>query len=209
MPQPVRQLLPGVVHWESRHPRIGMDVSSYLLTESAVAIDPLVPPDGIEWFDEHVAPREVLLSNRHHLRDAKLIAERFGAGIHASRPGMHEFTPEDRVTPFDFGDVLPGGIVAHEIGVICPDETAFEIPDVRALSVADGVVNYDGLKFVPDSLLGDDPEAVRAGLLAAYGRLVETVDFDHLLVAHGEPVVLEGRRQLQDFVASGGVSAAF
>ena len=203
MPQPVRQILPGVVHWTSEHPHIGMDVSCYLLTESGVALDPLVPPDGLDWFEENgVTPREVLLSNRHHLRHARQFAERFGCGIHASRPGMHEFSPEDGVVPFEFGTTLAGGVVAHEVGVLCPDETAFEIPDVRALAVADGVISYDGLRFVPDNLIGDDPEAIKRGLRERYAALAETVEFEHLLCAHGEPVIGNGRQALRDFAAN-------
>jgi hypothetical protein len=202
MPEPIRQLLPGVVHWKSTHPRIGIDVSSYLLTETGVAFDPLVPTDGLEWFeDKGVAPREVLLSNRHHLRDSRAFAERFGCAIHASRPGIYEFSPADGVVAFDFGETLAGGVVAHEVGVLCPDETAFEVPDVRALVVADGVMSHDGLRFVSDEHLGHDPEAIKRGLAARYLQLVDEVDFDHLLVAHGEPVVGNGRTALRDFVA--------
>jgi hypothetical protein len=202
MPEPIRQLSPGVVHWKTTHPNLGMDVSSYLLTESGVAFDPLAPQDGLDWFEEKgVVPREVLLSNRHHLRDSRSFAERFGCAIHASRPGMHEFSPADGVVPFEFGDTLAGGVVAHEVGVLCPDETAFEVPDVRALVVADGVINYDGLRFVPDHLIGDEPEAIKRGLAARYLQLVEEVDFDHLLVAHGEPVIGNGRTALRDFAA--------
>ena len=116
---------------------------------------------------------------------------------------MHEFAPEDGVVPFDFGATLAGGVVAHEVGILCPDETAFEIPDVRALAVADGVVNYGGLRFVPDHLIGDDPEAVKRGLRARYADLAERIDFDHLLCAHGEPVVGTGRQALRDFAAAG------
>ena len=200
MPQSASQILPGVVHWKSLRTTIGLDVSCYLLTESGVLLDPLVPPDGLDWFAEHdVAPREVLLSNRHHLRDARAFAERFGCGIHASRPGMHEFSAADGVVPFDFGDTLAGGVVAHEVGVLCPDETAFEIPGVRALAVADGVVSYDGLRFVPDHLIGDDPEAVKAGLRERYARLADELEFEHLLCAHGDPILTTGRKALQDF----------
>jgi hypothetical protein len=203
MSQPARQLLPGVVHWVVRHPNIGVDVSSYLLTDAGVALDPLTPPDGLEWFAEHgVEPREILLTNRHHLRHAAALRDRYGCAIHASRPGLHEFAPEDGVEPFDFGQVLAGGIVAHEVGVICPDETALEIPGVRALAVADGVVNYGGLGFVPDEYIGDDPAAIKRGLAERYARLADEVDFDHLLLAHGEPVLQTGRRDLRDWAAS-------
>jgi hypothetical protein len=202
MPEPIRQLLPGVVHWKATHPKIGEEVSSYLLTETGVAFDPLAPQEGLEWFAEkEVEPREVLLSNRHHLRDARTFAERYGCAIRASRPGMHEFSPADGVAAFEFGDTLAGGVVAHEVGVLCPDETAFEVPDVRALVVADGVMSYDGLRFVSDRHLGDDPDAVKRGLAARYLQLVEEVDFDHLLVAHGEPVIGNGRTALRDWAA--------
>src|SRR3712207_3740794 len=110
MSQPIRQLLPGVVHWTAPHPKHGLEVSSYLLTETGVVLDPVMPPDGLGWFDEHgVRPREVLLSNRHHLRAAPAFAERFGCGIHASRPGLHEFAAADGVRPFEFGQTLAGG----------------------------------------------------------------------------------------------------
>jgi hypothetical protein len=203
MPQPIQQILPGVVHWRSTHPKLGMDVSSYLLTESGVAIDPITPPDGLEWFgDNGVEPREVLLSCRHHLRSAKDFAARYGCAIHASRPGMHEFSAADGVAPFDFGDTLAGGVIAHAVDAISPDETAFEIPDAKALVVADGVINAGGtLSFVPDFLLGDDPETVKRALIAAFARLLEDVDFDHLLCAHGDPVIGDGRVQLREFVA--------
>jgi glyoxylase-like metal-dependent hydrolase (beta-lactamase superfamily II) len=202
MPTTIQQIAPGIVHWTNPHPSHGTEVSSYLLTEHGVLFDPIMPPDGLEWFAEHgVEPREILLSCRLHRRDTGEFVARYGCGVHAARPGMHQFAPEEGVRPFDFGDVLPGGVEARLIDAISPDETAFVIPELRAVVVADGVVNWDGLTFVPDQLMGDDPEAVKRGLVAAYARLVEEVDFDHLLCAHGDPVVGTGRARLRDFVA--------
>jgi hypothetical protein len=108
------------------------------------------------------------------------------------------------VRGFRPGERLPGGIESHEIGVLCPDETAFRIPGAApALAVADGVVR-DGegpLAFVPDPLLGDDPEAVKRGLRAAYRRLL-ALDFEHLLPAHGHPWIGGARQALAEFVGS-------
>jgi hypothetical protein len=50
--------------------------------------------------------------------------------------------------------------------------------------------------------MGDDPEAVRAGLTAALARLLEGEDFDALLFAHGEPVAEGGRARLEAFVGA-------
>ncbi len=120
---------------------------------------------------------------------------------------MHEFSDEQRVQPFEFGDELPGGVIAHEVGAICPDETALELPAARAVAFADGLVRYsasDGsLGFVPDDLMGDDPQAVKSGLLESFARLL-TLDFDHVLLAHGLPVVGDGKQQLRRFVESAG-----
>jgi hypothetical protein len=199
MPQPIRELAPGVVHWIAPHPKHGLDVSSYLLTESRVLLDPVMPEEGVEWFEEKdLRPYAILLTNRHHWRNSGDFVERFGCTVHASRPGLHEFGPDQPVEPFDFGDTLHGGVVAHEVGVICPDETAYEIPEAKALAVADGVVNYDRLRFVDDKYL-DEPEHTKRGLYDAYERLADEIDFEHLLLAHGEPIVLNGRAELREW----------
>ncbi len=101
-----------------------------------------------------------------------------------------------------FGDTLAGGVQARMINTISPDETAFVAEDLRAIVIADGVVDFgQGLQFVPDNLLGDNPAAVKQGLISAFARLIEEVDFDHLLLAHGDPRVGTGRTDLRDFVA--------
>ena len=79
-------------------------------------------------------------------------------------------------------------MTVHEVDAISPDESALHIPEVSALAVADGVVGYDGLRFVSDGLM-DDPEETKAGLRAAYARLSDELYFENLLVAHGDPVV--------------------
>ena len=201
MPEPIRELAPGILHWKQKHPKIGIEVSSYCLTESKVLLDPVMPEEGVEWFAEkRLEPVAIVLTNRHHWRHSGELARRYGCGVHASRPGLHEFGDDQPVQPFDFGDVLPGGIVAHEVGVICPDETALEIPEVNALAVADGVVDYDRLGFVPDEYL-DEPEHTKRGLYDRYERLADRVDFEHLLVAHGDPIVLNGRAELREWAA--------
>lgn len=210
----MQEILPGVYHWTARHPKIHVEVSSYWLDEHGVLIDPLVPPDvGIDWFAaRQVKPSAILLSNRHHYRQSGELAQAFGCEVYCNRAGLHEFTHGETVTGFDVGEELPGGVVACEMGAICPDDTALHIADKRAIAIADGVVRggqhgADGLLgFVPDSLM-DDPPATKRGLLVACARLLDRLDFDHLLLAHGGPVVGDGRAQLQDLVHSGGRTA--
>jgi hypothetical protein len=203
----MREISPGVFHWTAFHDGIGSEVSSYFLSEPAVVLDPLLPSDSpdelIESLDEHGPPQAILLTNRHHYRHCAQLVERFGVPVLASRPGMHEFDDEPRVGPFDFGTEPIPGVIAHEVAAICPDETAFEFPAARALSVADGVVRSQSpeapLGFVPDFLLGDDPEGVKQGLTESYRHLLD-LDFEHLLLAHGAPIVGDGKERLREFV---------
>ena len=205
----VREIAPDLFYWRAFHEGIGKDVCSYFLSDSGVLIDPLLPSNGfdgsdsMDWLGQHGPPTAILLSNRHHYRHSGRVVDAFSIPVYASEAGMHEFSPDQNVVAFRFGDQLPGGVIAHEVGVICPDETALEIRGARALALADGVVRFDEMNsplgFVPDYLLGDDPEAVKAGLRRVYERMLE-LDFEHLLLAHGEPAVGDGKQQLEAFL---------
>jgi hypothetical protein len=195
------EVLHGVWHWTATHPNTGSEVSSYWIRPSRVAIDALLPEEGIEAFDED-PPERILLSNRHHLRHAERFADRFGCAIECSRPGLHEFEDGPPVEGFDFGDEIAPGIVALEVGAICPDESALWIRDARALSIADGIRHYGGeMGFFADWLLGDDPEGVKAGLRRSYAGLLD-LDFDNLLFAHGDPMIGGGKEALRRFAAA-------
>ncbi|MGZ5374934.1 MAG: hypothetical protein ACXWEF_00635 [Solirubrobacterales bacterium] len=195
----MEEVLPGVLRWTAKHPKIGIEVSSHWVPDAGTVIDPLLPPEeGVDAFAER-PPDRVLLSNRHHLRDAERFAERFGASIHCSKPGLHEFEGGPEVIGFDFGDAVAPGIEALEVGAICPDETALLLRDAKVLLIADGIMRYgDELSFVPDNLLGDDPEGVKRGLREAYSRLLDR-DFDSLLFAHGDPLIGGGKQALREF----------
>ena len=195
----MREIAPGVWHWTARHPKIGIDVSSYFLPDHGVLLDPLLPAAGPDRLAELGQPREILLTNRHHWRHSSELIERFGCTARAPRAGMHEFVPGQPVTPYDPGESLAdGAVTAHEVGAICPDESALHFPGASALAVADGVIHHGRLAFVPDAYM-DDPEQTKAALRAAYRRLAEELEFDLLLTAHGEPVVGGAREALRAF----------
>jgi hypothetical protein len=197
----MEELVPGLWHWRVYRESIRHDVSSYYLERERVILDPMIPREGLEWLEEHGPPEHVLLTNRHHDRDAWRLRDAFGCTVRCIRNGLHELEGRGPIEPFDFGDELPGGAVVYEVDAICPDETALYLPALRALAVADGVVRWpgvDGLSFVPDFLM-DDPEQTKAGLRDAYRGLLE-LDFDLLLLAHGDPVVTGAKDELRAFV---------
>jgi hypothetical protein len=197
----VQEIAEGLWHWVARHERIHSDVSTYYLARERVLIDPMLPPQGLEWLTAHGPPEHVLMTNRHHDRDAWKLRDAFACTVHCIRNGLHEVEARGPVQAFDFGDQLPGGVTVCEVDAICPDETALHIPAHRALACADGVVRWrgsEGLAFVPDSLM-DDPEQVKTGLRRAYRGLLG-LDFELLLLAHGAPVVRDAKAQLRGFL---------
>ncbi|MDX6642542.1 MAG: hypothetical protein QOD76_504 [Solirubrobacteraceae bacterium] len=198
----MREILPGLFHFSAIHERIKLPVSSYYAPALSLVIDPMLPAEGIDWFREHGPPANILLTNRHHYRHSGDFVDAFGCTVGCHRAGLHEFSADQPVEPFDFGDEPVPGVVALEVDSICPEETALELRPKRAIALADGLVRWpddDGpLSFVPDELIGDHPDAVRRGLLEAFTRLLE-LDFDHLLLAHGGPVE-DGKAALRKFV---------
>ena len=153
----MKEVLPGIWHWTAPNASIGgKDVSSYYLAEERVVLDPMTPPERPDWFQ----PEHAILTCRHHSRAAwdlglvPLVVEQ----------GAHELEGRGAFGTYAWGDELPGGIVACEVGALSPDETALYLPRHRALAIGDGVVRWpgvEGLTFVPDFLM-DDPEKTRA-----------------------------------------------
>ena len=198
----MQEIASGIWHWTAPHPKIGADVSSYFLPDLELLLDPLTPPEVIERLEEIGPPRYILLTNRHHYRSCPELVERFGCTVRLPRVGLYEFDDNDPVLPYDFGqELLDGAVHAHEVGGISADESALFIPSAKALAVADGVISYDGLQFVPDEHF-DDPENDQRALKEAYSRLASELDFDVLLPAHGEPIASGAREQLREFAAS-------
>ena len=186
----MNEIQPGLLHWTAFHQRIGQDVHSYFHVPSGTLLDPMEPLGGLEALPR---PERIVLTNRHHYRHS----DRFDCPVFCHEAGLHEFS--GGVEGFAWGDELAPGVVAHEVGVLCPEETAIQVGN--ALAFADAVIRgrFGELGFVPDELLGDDPLAIRRGLRDRFHALAEEVEFDALLLAHGEPVKTGGRSALRTF----------
>ena len=197
----IEEILPGLHHWVEVHPNTGGDAHSHFVAGSGTVIDPLEPAEGIEWFDGR-GVRRVVLSTRHHLRHAERFAQRFNCPILCQEDGLHEFADGPDVSGFAFGERLADDVVALEMDAISPDDTALEVAVGRgALLFADAIVNRDGLAFVSDPLIGDDPEGVKRAIRERAAALADR-DFDTLLFAHGPPVIGEGADSLRGFAGT-------
>ena len=175
-----------------------MLVGCHFVAASGTVLDPMLPDEGIEWFEDH-EPQRVVLSTRHHLRDSEQIADRFGCPILAHEEGLHEFANGPEVQGFAFRDRLADDVTALTMDAISPDDSALRIDVAEgAVMFADSVINHDGIGFVPDRLIGEDPEGVKRRIRERIANLLDE-DFDHLLFAHGEPVVGGGKEALRAF----------
>jgi hypothetical protein len=200
----VDEILPGLFQWSAFHEGIGHVVRSSFVLESGTLIDPMEPESGIEVIAAVGTPRQIVLTNRHHYRHSASYVERFGCPVRCHKTGLGHFAEDRPVQGFSFDELLADGVRALELGSICAEETTLLL-DVQegVLSFGDGLTReQDGsLAFMPDALLGDDPQRVRAGLLKNLRRMLEEEDFDTLLFAHSEPVLSDGRNLLSDFVS--------
>ena len=192
------EVIPGILHWRARHPRLGFEVDSYLLTDSGTALDPILPEgEGLDWIGHPV--ERAVLTVRHHLRSAPDL----GVPVLAHRSGLHEFEGRDvDVQGYETGDEIVPGVRVLPFGRICPDDAVLHIdlgPGV--LAFGDGLINESGLGHPPDQYIGDDPEAVKADIVEGLRPLADE-DFDVLLFAHGEPIASGGKQALREFLGS-------
>ncbi len=197
----MEEIVPGLWHWTAVQETIGARVSSYYVAPARIVIDPKVPEgDGLRSLPGPVD--QVVLTSGHHGRDAQAFVDTFDVPIRASRQADEHLGGELQIETFEDGEEIAPGVRGIHIGVLCQDEGALQIAHGNgALAIADGIHCSDGeLAFFSDSLLGDDPEAVKAGLKAAYRSLLDR-GFAHLLFAHGEPLIGRGKQALEDFTA--------
>jgi hypothetical protein len=197
----MREILPGVFHWTALHEPIGARVSSYYVQPAGIVLDPKVPAGGLEALPG--APQQVVLSSGHHGRDAQRFADAFGIPIRASREAAAYLGDALEVQPFIDGEEVAPGVTAIHIGKLSADEGCLHVAvGEGAIAFADGLHRYgQALGFFSDELLGEHPERVKQGLKQAFAGLL-TRDFDHLLFAHGEPLVGGGKAALRDFATS-------
>jgi hypothetical protein len=194
----MNQVVPGIYHWTVYHEPIGAPVSSYFVPSAGVVIDPKVPGEGFDALPD--TPQQIVLTSGHHRRDAERFADELGIPIRASRQAGDHMVGEVAIDPMSDGDEVAPGVTYVHIGKLADDEGALHIAvDRGAIAFADALNRYEGvLGFFPDELLGGHPDRVKEGLKDSFRGLLER-EFDHLLFAHGDPLVGGGKSALREF----------
>ena len=184
----MREVQPGVWHWEAPHPdwKPGEEwdqlVSSYVIDdgERLLLFDPLAPPGLV---DELAAERQtaIVLTCPWHARDAQSLAERLGAPLYVPPPD--EGDPNSVAGQvFRAGDLLPVGVEAFP-GMESNDLVLW-VESHRALVAGDTLIDRGhGLEFPADwAPKGVPPEQILEALRPLLELPVELV-----LPTHGAP----------------------
>jgi hypothetical protein len=182
---------PGLWVWRIEHPawRPGFDWER-LVTSTCVesgsetlVLDPLAPPteatDVWARLDAR-PPTAVIILKPDHVRDVDLFVRRYGAQAFGPRLFFRDDIPETELAPIEPGSTLPGGLVALYDGR-GRDETPLWLPEQRALVFADALTAPGGELRVWATPWHEQR------VLPALRELLD-LPFEHVLVAHGEPV---------------------
>jgi glyoxylase-like metal-dependent hydrolase (beta-lactamase superfamily II) len=185
---PVREVQPGLWHWEAPHPdwKPGANwdqvVSSYAIDDGdrLLLFDPLAIPGEI---GELAAEREtgIVLTCPWHRRDAQTLAERLGAPIYVPPPDEGDPNPVEGQV-FKAGDRLPVGVEAFP--GMEPNDLVLWLESRRALVAGDTLINREhGLEVPFDwANKGVSPEQILEALRPLLKLPVELV-----LPTHGAP----------------------
>jgi glyoxylase-like metal-dependent hydrolase (beta-lactamase superfamily II) len=198
----LREIDPGLWYWTAPHPDWGgaidwpEEVGCVCVQAPAAAtlIDPLLPrgeePAFWDFVDGFELPVAVLLTAPWHQRDAQAVAERYGTTVwaHEAAAPRLPFSTRD--------DALPDGVEAFVPDGVDEGQVAFYLPEHQALVVAELFMGTgDGLRVCPSPAMHDEKAFYRSlqGLL--------DLPIERVLVAHGEPVLSDGRRRIAEALA--------
>jgi len=187
----MRDVAPGLWLWRQPHPdwSEGADwdaeVTSFAVESRGVPIvlDPLAPPPGAQdvWARiDALAPRVAVVLKPDHVRDVDLFVRWYGAAAFGPKLFWRGDVPRTELEAVHPGDELPGGLVAVHDGR-GQQETPLYLPEQRALVFADAMTAPDGVLRVWTTPWHEQR------VLPALRELL-ALDFEHVLVSHGDPV---------------------
>jgi hypothetical protein len=187
----MREVTDGLWLWRTEHPdwEAGNDwertVNSVCVQSrgEVIVIDPLAPPpDATDvWARFDASPPSVaLVLKPDHVRDVDLFVRRYGARGFGPALFWPHNVPRTKLEPVEPGAELPGGLLALYDGR-GRNETPLWLPEQRALVFADALTAPDG-----ELRIWSTPW-FQERTLPAIGALLE-LPFEHVLVAHGDPV---------------------
>ncbi|MEA2406081.1 MAG: Metallo-beta-lactamase superfamily [Thermoleophilaceae bacterium] len=209
----MHRLREGLWRWTARHPewhpgQFGAEVACFAAQagETTLLIDPLLPPDPapvIEVVDAVLGRRlAILITIPYHVRSSEQLWQRYKGDaettIHGHRACAKRLEDTSAFTAIEPGAELPGGATAHTIGKPRRYEMPLHLPSHGALVFGDAVVEHEGaLKVWAHDKVDKKVERFYRERFAPSVKTLLELDFDSVLVTHGEPVLQGGKEALR------------
>jgi hypothetical protein len=189
MPAEILDVAPGLWIWRTSHPawRPELDWPEHVTSTcvesggEVAVLDAIAPPEDSEAWQrlEATPPTMAVVLKPDHVRDVDLFVRRFSARAFGPWLFFAGDAPETHLEEIEPGMELPGGLVTL-FDARWRNETPLWLPEQKALVFADAFTAPEGELRVWDTRQLD-----RA--LGVYREYLE-LPFEHVIVAHGEPV---------------------
>jgi hypothetical protein len=209
-----QKLAKDLWRWTERHPEwhpgeFGAEVACFALAagDDTLLIDPLLPrqdPQPVYDLIERILGTRltILITIPYHVRSAEPLWRRYRGQADTAiwghpacakrledRGGFRELGPDSE---------LPAGVTAHRIGKPRRFETPLHVPTHRALVFGDAVAEAGGaLRVWSDRSVDAEVERFYRERFNPTLRPLLELDFERVLVTHGQPVMKDGKRQLR------------
>lgn len=214
----MQKLTEGLWRWTARHPEwhpgnFGSEVASFAVStgDTTLLIDPLLPPDPssvLAVIDENVSDRlAILITIPYHVRSAVELWRRYRGDaettIHGHPAAAKRLEDRSAFREIEPGVPLPGGVTAHRIGKPRRYEMPLHLPSHGALVFGDALAETGGRLVVwsTDRVDAKAERFYRERFNPTLEPLLE-LDFDSVLVTHGQPLLSGGKRALREALDS-------
>jgi len=197
----MKEIAAGIRTWSIFSQEKKIDFNGHLVAggDGCVLIDP--PPmteSDRQEADGMGAMLAIIITNRHHTRDAAAAAAHWGAPILIHEADAAGLPPGVRIGgTYRDGDHLAGGLTVMGLAdQKSPGESALLCTRANALILGDALIGAPpgSLRMLPDDKYAD-PAKARAGLK----RLLD-LRFDALLLGDGASIPQGGRRAVESFL---------
>jgi glyoxylase-like metal-dependent hydrolase (beta-lactamase superfamily II) len=209
----MEKLTEGLWRWTARHPEwhpgeFGAEVACFAAQadDTTLLIDPLLPPDPepvLRTIEGALGKRlAILITIPYHVRSSEELWRRYAKDaettIHGHRACTKRLEKESAFRDIEPGVPLPGGVTAHTIGKPRRYEMPLHVPSHDALVFGDAVAETGGrlVVWATDRIDAKVERFYRERFNPTLEPLLE-LDFDSVLVTHGEPVLGDGKQALR------------
>ncbi len=213
-----RRIAKDLWRWTARHPEwhpgeFGAEVASFAVRagDDTLLIDPLLPPEPkpvIELVESILGERlSILITLPYHVRSSEQLRERFRKQAETTIWGHPSCAARLKrkagFKPIDPPAPLPAGVSAYTIGKPRRFETPLLIPSHRALVFGDAVAEQGGrLRVWATDRVDDKVERFYRERFNPTLKPLLELDFERVLVTHGEPVMKDGKKALRSALRS-------